>query len=72
LAEALHNGAFPWSHTSASDVRLNRRLRGPCPQCVQGKMHNKSMPPSTTPPAEYVGAVVCGDINEFHCKSVGG
>lgn len=72
LAEALHNGAFAWSHTSASDVRLNRRLRGPCPQCVQGKMHNKSMPPSMSPPAEYVGAVVCGDINELPCKSVGG
>ena len=72
LAEALNNGAFAWSNCSPADVRLNRRLRGSCPQCIAGKMHNKSMPPSQTPPADAPGGKIFGDVKVLPVKSTGG
>ena len=30
-------------HLASADVRLNRRLRGSCVQCLEGKMHDKNM-----------------------------
>ena len=39
LCEALVNGHFPWSNLTSADIRLNRKLRGPCVQCLEGKYH---------------------------------
>ena len=72
LAEALHNGRFRWAQVTAADVRLNRRLRGLCPQCVEGKLHAKAMAPSTTEPAAAVGETISFDIQLSKMKSPGG
>jgi len=72
LAEALHTGRFRWADVTAADVRLNRRLRGLCPQCAEGKLHAKAMLPSTTEPASAVGETICFDIQLNKVKSPGG
>jgi len=55
-----------------ADVRLNRSLRRPYPQCAAGKRHAKAMPSSLTDPASSVGGVITFDlrVNAVH-RSVG-
>ena len=72
LCAALDTGAYSWANLTAADVRLNRRLRGPCISCLQGKFHNKSMPPSDTPPATFVGEKITIDTQELRVRSAGG
>ena len=43
---ALTNGHFTWTNLTPADIRLNRKLRGPCIQCLEGKSRRKAMPPS--------------------------
>jgi len=62
LAEAFHNVRFRWAQVTAADVRLKRRLRGLCPQGVEGKLHAKAMAPSTIEPAAAVGETISFDI----------
>ena len=54
LCEALTNGAFPRCTLTSRDVRNNRVIRGNCPQCLAGKLCQKPMPSSSTPPAHSV------------------
>ena len=54
LCQALDSGTYSWANVTSADVRLNRRLRGPCVQCIQGKMEDKPHPPSDAPPADCV------------------
>lgn len=72
LVETLANGGFPTANVTPADVRLNRKLRGPCPQCLEAKLKNKSMPSSETPPATAVGQRIVLDITDLKCKSTGG
>ena len=58
LGSALDGCAFPWANVTSADVRLNCRLRGPCVQCLEAKLEQKGMPPSSTPPAASVGAML--------------
>ena len=72
LCHALDGGSYAWANITSADVRLNRRLRGPCIQCLEAKMEQKSMLPSHTPPAACVGAMISIDTNELTVPSVGG
>ena len=72
LCESLTNGGYRWANVSPADIRLNRSLRGQCPQCLEGKMKNKSMPSSQTPPADRVGAMITFDLHSLLVKSKGG
>ena len=72
LCETISNGGYVWANISPADVRLNRKYRGPCAQCLEAKLKNKSMPSSMTPPADAIGAKVHGDISRFHARTPGG
>ena len=72
LAEALSLGEFSYANLTPADVRLNRLHRGPCPQCIEGKMKRKPMPTSNTPPAEAVGDVIYCDIYSMLSMTPGG
>ena len=72
LCQALDGGAYQWANVTATDVRLNRKLRGLCVACVEGKFHNKSFPSSESPPATAVGQLISFDTQELLVKSVGG
>ena len=71
LYEALSTGAVQLVGATCQDVRINRVLRGPCPQCAQGKMRNKPMPVSHTQPASSIGTLT-GDIASLPTPSRGG
>ena len=68
LIESLSYGAFPTYNVSPADIRLNSKLRGPCPQCLEAKFKHKSMPPSET---YCVAECLCIDISDLKVKSVG-
>ena len=72
LCQALDSGAYPWANLTSADVRLNRRLRGPCICCLEGKFRSPSMPSSDTPPATAVGDKISVDTQELRVKSAGG
>ena len=72
VCEALINGHFAWTNLIAADVCLNRRLRGPCPQCLEGKFRREPMHPSDTPSATSVGMCVVIDTQTLCAKSPGG
>lgn len=63
LASGLSNGNFPSTHLTPADVYNNRTLRGPCPQCLQARMKQKSMAPSKSPPAAESGAQLSIDLS---------
>ena len=69
---ALTNGHFTWTNLTPADIRLNRKLRGPCIQCLEGKSRRKAMPPSDTPPATSVGMCIVIDTQSLSVKSAGG
>ena len=73
LCETLVNGGYHWTGVTPADIRLNRKLRGACPQCIQGKMKQRPTPDESisSPPAS-VGAKIWGDVERFTTKSVGG
>ena len=72
LCLALDSGAYRWADVTSVDVRLNRKWRGPCIACLQGKFHAKSMPASTTQPAQAVGELISVDTQQLEVKSHGG
>jgi len=72
ICEELKNGRYSWANITPRDVRLSRELRGPCPQCLEGKMISKPMPPSETAPATKVGGNIVCDIYDLKSKSIGG
>jgi len=61
LCHALDTGAYPLANITSSDVRLNRRLRGPCISCVSAKQHDKSRPTSQSAPVTFVSQFVSVD-----------
>ena len=52
-----------------ADIRLNRKLRGPCIQCLEGKTRRKATPPSDTPPAASVGMCIVIDTQTLSVMS---
>jgi len=72
VCESLSNGGYRWANITPADVRLNRTLRGRCPQCAEAKHHAKPMPPSLTAPATCVGECISIDIHTLRVKSKGG
>ena len=72
VASALSNGNFPSSHLTRADVYNNRELRGPCPQCLQAKLKQRSMPNSITPPAADPGVQLSVDLSKLSTPSPGG
>ena len=72
LAASLRFGAHMWSKSTPADVYGNRRYRGLCPQCAEGKMHQKSMPSSETQPADSVGGHIQLDVAAYNERSPGG
>ena len=67
LIAALDEGA-----SNIADVCLNRRVRCPCLQCMEGKFRNKSIPPSVTPSATAARALFSFDNQALPAKSNGG
>ena len=61
LCVNLSTGKLPFSTLTSADVTLNRQIRGPCPHCAAGKHHNPPHPPSPSPPATSIGAVLSFD-----------
>jgi hypothetical protein len=72
FAEALHNGLHAELNLTPQDVRNNRRLRGPCPNCTAAKFKQQPMPTSQTEPASMVAQHLHIDIHEKTKKSPGG
>lgn len=54
------------------DVRLNRRLRGPCEHCAAAKYTEPPSPPSVSPPATGPGQVVSFDHHHLSTPAPGG
>ena len=72
LAEALKNGHWPELFLTAADIRINRLLRGPCVHCALGKMKQRPMNESNTPPALKVAEHLHLDIYDRKTMSAGG
>ena len=73
LCEALTNGEYAHAHVTAADVRLNRLLRGNCPQCAEGKLRARPFPASVIhAPATSCGEILWIDLHQLPCPSVGG
>jgi hypothetical protein len=72
LCEGLSAGADAEWHVTAADVRLNRRLRGKCPQCLEGKLKAKPMAASMSAPADAPGVTIVTDCHALAVKSKGG
>lgn len=71
LSASLSYGKF-LTHLTSSDVAINRALRGPCPQCLEGKHKHKPKPSSLSPPAQSPGEVLSFDPTILPSPSVGG
>lgn len=76
LCEDIANGLLPADcGVTPAMVRLNRKYRGPCPQCLEGKAKQRSMHPSVTGikyPISGPGDVIYGDIHSQSVASVAG
>jgi hypothetical protein len=72
LCEGLSAGADKEWNVTAADVRLNRRLRGKCPQCLEGKLKAKPMVASMSSPADAPGVTLVTDLHALMVKSKGG
>ena len=71
LAAAITNGSITTTVTPA-DILNNRKHRGPCLACSNGKLRDTPHPPSPYPPSPRPGHTLVLDINEIKDKSVGG
>ena len=72
LSQALNQNSFSGLNVTSTDVATNRRLRGPCPICIEAKLKQKPMPPSTTPPATSIGQTLSVDIHKLSSNTPGG
>ena len=72
LCEALTNGRFSEWNLTPTDVRLNRRLRGPCVSCLLAKKKTAPIYTSMTAPATSPGQVLHLDLKTRSAKSPGG
>ena len=72
LCEALTSGMFARWNLTASDVRLNRRLRGKCVHCTLAKLRHLPAPTSHSPPADRVAQVIHADLHTREARSPGG
>jgi hypothetical protein len=60
LATTLVHGKYR-THLTSSDGATNRTIRGPCPQCSEGKHKHAPQPPSTSAPVDHPGQVILFD-----------
>ena len=72
LCQALNQNSFTGLNVTSTDVATNRRLRGPCPICLEAKLKQKPMPPSVTPPATSIGQTLSLDIHKLTTCTPGG
>jgi len=72
LCQALNQNSFTGPNVTSTDVATNRRLRGPCPICIEAKLKQKPMPSSQTPPATSIGQTLSVDIHQLSNSSPGG
>ena len=72
LCQALNQNSFTGPNVTSTDVATNRRLRGPCPICIEAKLKQKPMPPSTTPPATSICQTLSVDIHKLTTCTPGG
>ena len=72
LCQALNQNSFTGINVTSTDVATNRRLRGPCPICIEAKLKQKPMPPSITPPATSIGQTLSVDIHKLTTCTPGG
>ena len=72
LGRCFDLGLIPGCKLTSRDVRNNRILRGPCPSCIKGKIRRLSMPPSTNPPAPYIGHTLFLDLDKLDEATPGG
>lgn len=72
LCQALDNSSIPNTTVTSTMVRLNRKLRGKCPQCLQGKLHADHKPSSTKNPALTCGQIICLDLKKLPLGTISG
>jgi len=72
MIEGLNNGAYGLTHLTGQDVRNALNRFGPCPACLEGKMHAPSFKPSLTPPATNIGEHLHVDLIPLKGRSLGG
>ena len=72
LCTDIANGLFRGHDVTPAAVRMNRKYRGACPQCVEGKAKQKSFGPSDSPALTEPGECLYGDIKALTEVSVGG
>jgi hypothetical protein len=71
LATTLAHGKYR-THLTSSDVATNCTIRGPCPQCSEGKHKHAPQPLSTSAPADHPGQVISFDPSSLPQPSPGG
>ena len=72
LTNALRNGVIIGTRLTAKDVTVYRKIFGPCPGCLAGKVTVPSYKKSLALPADRVGRIVHIDLIPFSCKTLGG
>lgn len=71
ITKMLSSGGYRYTHLTAKDFQLGRKLHGHCDACREGKM--VSTPPSISPssPPTFIGEKVHADLIELRTPSVG-
>jgi hypothetical protein len=72
LCTDIDNGLFRGHNVTPAAVRLNRKYRGACPQCIEGKARQESFGPSNNDSLTEPGEALYGDIKALTEVSVGG
>ena len=68
----LDAGMWPKHPYNSKDLRIARKLYGPCTACIQGKSKAKPKFDTTRAPPTKVGERVCMDLKQFSATTIGG
>jgi len=72
MIDGLNNNAYGLTPLNGQDVRNALNRFGPCPACLEGKMHAPSFRPSQSPPATSIGEHLHADLIPLNGRSIGG
>ncbi len=72
LCQDIANGLFNGCGVTPAMVRMNRRYRGRCPQCIEGKAKQESFSASDSPALTEPGQCIYADLKSQQSRSAGG